>query len=137
MLYSPAFLLAVGVGGAVGSVCRLLLGGWISRFAQTSWPNLVLPVGTMTVNLIGSFLIGVVFAWLDQSVREPGIRDAVHGFVLVGVLGGFTTFSTFSLETVHLLGLGLWGKALLNIIASVVSCVFAAFAGLSLLRWLG
>ena len=133
---SLGVIMVVGAGGAVGAVGRLLMGAWVTRGAQSLWPDLGFPVGTLVVNVIGSFLIGVVFAWLDQGLRDPGMREIVHGFILVGVLGGFTTFSTFSLETVQLLGIGLWGKAMLNIIASVVTCVVAAMAGLSLARWL-
>lgn len=133
---SPMILLAVGAGGAVGSVCRLLAGGWAARIAHGWWPALQFPLGTLVVNVAGSFLIGIVFTWLEQSARTPGAREVIHGFVLVGLLGGFTTFSSFSLETVQLLGFGLWGRALLNIILSVVSCIVAASAGMALMRWL-
>lgn len=129
-------ILFVGVGGAIGAVGRLLIGSWVTRGAQALWPDLGFPLGTLVVNVIGSFLIGVVFAWLDQGLRDAGMKDMIHAFILVGVLGGFTTFSTFSLETVQLMGFGLWGKAMLNIIASVMTCVVAAMAGLSLARWL-
>ena len=137
MVASPIMILAIGAGGAIGAVARFLVGGWVMRSTQSWWPNLGFPLGTLVVNVVGSFLIGVLFAWLDQGVRDPGMRELVHGLVLVGILGGFTTFSTFSLETVQLLGSGLWGKAMLNIIASVVACVVAAMAGLALIRSLG
>ena len=129
-------LLAIALGGAIGSVLRSLTGGWVARRMMAGHPEMAFPAATMLVNVAGSFLIGLLFAWIDHYVRDPALRDGLRAFLIVGVLGGFTTFSTFSLETVHLIEYGLWGKALLNIIASAVLCVAAAFAGLAFMRWL-
>lgn len=131
-----AALVAVAAGGAIGSVLRFLTGGWVARRMMAGHPEMALPVATMLVNVAGSFLIGLLIAWMEHFVRDPALRDGLRAFLIVGVLGGFTTFSTFSLETVQLIEYGLWGKALLNIIASATLCVAAAFAGLALMRWL-
>lgn len=135
-LPTTAALAAVALGGAIGSVLRFLAGGWVAGRMLAGHPQTAFPVATLLVNVAGSFLIGIVFAWLDQVVRDPVLRDGLRAFLVVGVLGGFTTFSTFSLETIHLFESGLWDRALLNIIASVALCIAAAFAGLALVRWL-
>lgn len=135
-LPTTAALVAVALGGAIGSVLRFLAGGWVAGRMLAGNPQTAFPVATLLVNVAGSFLIGIVFAWLDQVVRDPALRDGLRAFLVVGVLGGFTTFSTFSLETIHLIETGLWDRALLNIIASVVLCIAAAFVGLALVRWL-
>lgn len=135
-LPTTAALVAVALGGAIGSMLRFLAGGWVAGRMLGGNPQTAFPVATLLVNVAGSFLIGVVFAWLDQVVRDPALRDGLRAFLVVGVLGGFTTFSTFSLETIHLIETGLWDRALLNIIASVALCIAAAYAGLALVRWL-
>ena len=89
------------------------------------------PFGTLSVNALGSLLIGFAYALL---LERPLGGELLRLFLIVGLLGGFTTFSAFSLETLDLLQGGLWGRALLNIIASVSLCVFAAFAGMGLAR---
>ncbi len=131
---SPGVLLAIAAGGALGSVFRYQVGGWATRQVDAWLPGHGFPVGTLAVNVVGSFCIGIAFAWLEQGNRDPVLREALMGFLVVGMLGGFTTFSAFSLETVHLIGSGFWGRVMLNIIVSVVVCIGAAFAGLSLAR---
>ncbi len=129
-------LAGVAIGGAVGSVLRFVVGMWVTERFNSELLGTEFPIGTLTVNIIGSFLIGVISAWLGQAIRDPVLGETLRLFVLVGVLGGFTTFSTFSLETLHLIEYGLWGRAILNIVASVVLCLTAAFVGLFLVRWL-
>ena len=89
-------LVAVAAGGAIGSVLRFLTGGWVARRMMAGHPEMALPVATMLVNVAGSFLIGLLIAWMEQFVRDPALRDGLRAFLIVGVLGGFTTFSTFS-----------------------------------------
>lgn len=88
----------------------------------------MLPVGTISVNVLGSFLIGLAFALLKSRVGNP---EVISAFVIVGLLGGFTTFSAFSLETLGLIEAGFWYKALVNVALSVLCCVGAAFLGVS------
>ena len=118
--------LAVALGGAIGSMGRY----WLT-VSMVRYPPHWLPVGTISVNVIGSFIIGVVWTYLQQRNESEFIRL----FVAVGVLGGFTTFSTFSLETVYFLSEGDIGRALLNIAMNVVICLLAAAAGIGLGRW--
>lgn len=89
-------IIAVGVGGFVGSVFRFLLAGAVHRISGNPW----FPYGTLCVNVIGCLLIGLVGGWADhREVFSPAARL----FLMVGFLGGFTTFSTFGYETLNLL----------------------------------
>jgi CrcB protein len=118
-------LALIAAGGAVGSVARYLLGGFVQRTAHLGFP-----VGTLVVNVLGSLAIGMIYAALPHDRRE-GIVSAT---LMVGFCGGFTTFSTFSLETVGLIVGGEWVKATSYIALSVASCVAATALGLRLLR---
>ncbi|MEC9340925.1 MAG: fluoride efflux transporter CrcB [Pseudomonadota bacterium] len=123
-------LCAVAAGGAVGSVARFLVAGSAARLFGTGFP-----AGTLLVNLGGSFLIGLLFPLL---VLRPGGQGLWHLALMAGVLGGFTTFSAFSLETLVLLQQGRAGAALLNVAANVLPGLGAAWAGYSLARlWVG
>jgi len=117
--------LAVALGGAIGSMGRYWL--TVSLLRVPHW----LPLGTVSVNVIGSFIIGLVWAYLQQRSESEFIRL----FVAVGILGGFTTFSTFSLETVFFLSEGEFWRALVNIGINLLSCLLATVAGLGLGRW--
>lgn len=114
--------LAVALGGAIGSIIRygvsLCYNGTHSVFA--------LP--TFSVNLIGSFVIGLLYAYCSSY----SVPSAVKLFMFVGVLGGFTTFSSFSLETVNMLRSGYIGASLLYSLGSLVLGVLAAFGGVYL-----
>lgn len=117
-------LLAIAAGGALGAVARYgvswLLHAWLGRG---------FPWGTLGVNVLGSFLMGWLSFWLLAREAAPEWR----GLVLIGALGAFTTFSTFSVENLHLLEQGHFARAGLNMLASVLLCLGAAWAGL----WLG
>lgn len=119
--------LAIALGGALGSVLRFWLSVSIQQRLQSGFP-----IGTLSVNILGSLLIG--FCLVISQQRFAG-NEIFRTFAIVGILGGFTTFSTFSLETVQLVQSGFWFKALLNIISSVLVCVVAAFTGLQLGRF--
>lgn len=119
--------LAVAAGGAIGSLGRY----WLT-ISLVRYPPHWLPLGTVTVNVLGSFMIGLVWAYLQQRSESELLRL----FVAVGMLGGFTTFSTFSLETVYFLSEGEWPRAVVNILMNVVTCLLATTGGLGLGRWL-
>ena len=119
--------LAVALGGALGSMGRY----WLT-VSLVRYPPHWLPLGTVSVNVIGSLIIGLLWAYLQQRNESEFIRL----FVAVGILGGFTTFSTFSLETIYFISENEWWRALVNIIMNVVSCLLAAAAGLAIGRWL-
>lgn len=117
--------LAIALGGALGATSRF----WVShQVYQMFGRNFAW--GTLSVNVIGSFIMGLVAILL---VNKFAVSNEVRAFVMVGFLGAFTTFSTFSFETMQYLETGELTKALLNIAVSVVTCLIAVAAGL----WLG
>ncbi len=114
-------LLMVGAGGALGAIGRYLLSTWVYSLAGRAFPW-----GTLAVNLLGSLLIGFLSVWLLERVT---LSAEMRALLMVGFLGAFTTFSTFSLETLVLLEEGAVVKAGINITASVLTCIFAAWMG--------
>ncbi len=127
-------LIAIAIGGAIGSILRYLIAASVNERLQGESALPMFPFGTLLVNTIGCFLIGLIFVLLQQRVSVHGGYELLRGFIIIGVLGGFTTFSTFSLETLQLMQFGLWGKTLLNIIVSVCVCILAAMAGMGIGR---
>lgn len=111
----------IAVGSALGGVLRYLLGGAIQRAAGPGFP-----VGTMIVNISGSFLLGFL---LRYATQPPSLTPELRAFLTVGLCGGYTTFSTFSAETVGLMQDGQWGKALTYALGSLVLALAATAAG--------
>ena len=119
-------LLLVAAGGAVGAVLRFSLGS-----AVQNWSARGFPYGTLTVNVLGSLLIGVFYVWL---IERAALADEWRLALIVGLLGSFTTFSSFSLETLQLIEKGATGPALMNVLFSVCLCLGACWVGLLLAR---
>jgi fluoride exporter len=115
--------LLIGLGGALGSVARFVAGEWVQRIATPGFPW-----GTLVVNITGSFVIGFFATLTDPAGRLPASPEARH-FFMTGVLGGFTTFSSFSWQTLGLVHGGEWGKASANVAGSVVLCLAAVWLG--------
>jgi CrcB protein len=110
-------------GGALGSGARYWLNGWIShRWGET------FPVGTLVVNVLGCLVIGF-FATLTAPEGRYFASATARQFVMTGILGGFTTFSSFSLQTLNLARDGAWWPALANCVLSVVLCLVGAWLG--------
>jgi CrcB protein len=120
----------VALGGALGSVARYAFSGVAVR-----WLGAGFPYGTLFVNVTGSFTIGLLAA-LVASDGRPLLGADARAFLLVGVLGGFTTFSSFSLETLNLARSGALGPAILNVAASVVLCLAGVSLGFASAAWL-
>ena len=119
-------LFAIAVGGAVGAIMRFAMSNGVYKLFGRDFPY-----GTLAVNVLGSLLIGVLFILL---IEKLAVAAEWRAGLLVGLLGAFTTFSTFSLETINLLENGQMGAALLYIVFSVLVCIFAAWMGISLTR---
>lgn len=115
-------LLAIGVGGALGSMARF----WVSN-QMYHWLGRDFAWGTLVVNVVGSFVIGLLMILMIDKFQAS---IEMRSFMIVGFLGAFTTFSTFSFETYLYLQSGEINKALFNIGASVIVCIFAVWLGI-------
>ena len=112
----------IAAGSAIGGVSRYLLGGLVQRLLDTTFP-----AGTLLITL----LLGAILRYgVETSTLTPELR----GFLTIGLCGGYTTFSTFSYETVALLEDGEWGRAALYVGLSVGLSIFATFLGFALAR---
>ncbi len=118
----------IAAGGAIGAVLRFLVSNGIHSFMSRDFPY-----GTLTVNVIGSFIMGLSYVMLIERLN---LSPEWRAFIVVGLLGAFTTFSTFSIETLLLIQSSELSKALLNVILSVVLCVMGSWIGLILGRQL-
>ncbi len=119
---SFGLFLVVMVGGALGSLARYLIALWAAPMSQS------LPFGTIGINILGSFIIGF-FGTLTLAHGRFPVAENIRIFVMVGFCGGFTTFSSFSLQTLDLMRKGAMVNALVNVVASVVLCITAVAAG--------
>ena len=115
----------VGLGGAMGSIARFWLNGVVSRFLGETFP-----LGTLVVNVTGSFVIGIIAALVAPEGRlDSPSRTFATQFLMIGICGGYTTFSSFSLQTLNLLRDREWFYAGGNVILSVVLCLVAVWLG--------
>jgi len=111
----------IGLGGAVGSMARYHLDGWCQQRFGTAFPY-----GTLAVNVIGSFLLVLL---MHVGLRTDLVPPTVRIALATGVLGGFTTYSTFNYETFWYFQNGAWGIGAANMLAAVLGCLIAAFLG--------
>lgn len=110
----------IALGGGIGTLLRYLVGGLDYRFSSG-----IFPISTLVVNVTGSFVIGFLWGMVDRFAISPNIRL----FIFIGILGGYTTFSTFSLESFNLLRDGEYKIALANIVLSNVLAIGFVFLG--------
>lgn len=120
-------LLLIAAGGAIGAVGRHLTGQAFLRAVGPHWPY-----GTFAVNVIGGLLMGGLIGWLAQAGRADA--NELRAFFAVGILGGFTTFSAFSLDVVVMIERRAYGDAIGYVLASVILSILALFAGLMIAR---
>lgn len=114
-------ILAIGVGGALGALARYALGGAVHRVLPGFFPY-----GTFVVNLLGCLLFGLVIGLAESRFV---VGPATRAFLLVGVLGGFTTFSSYTFESFELLRSGQFGAASANVVGQVALGLLALWAG--------
>ena len=118
--------LAIAVGGALGSMARYATGVYVGRWLGTTFPW-----GTLLINIFGSFLIGV---FAESFALRWDTSQTTRAFLIVGICGGYTTFSTFSLDIVTLINRGEILAACAYIVASVALGILALYAGLHAMR---
>ncbi|MEY8507173.1 fluoride efflux transporter CrcB [Lachnospiraceae bacterium 42-17] len=117
--------IVVGAGGFIGAVCRYLIG--LIPLKESC----AFPVKTFVINMVGSFLIGIIAA---LAMRTDSLNPRMVLFLKVGICGGFTTFSSFALETGDLMQDGKWKLAVLYAVLSVAAGVIAVFAGQGIIK---
>ena len=125
-IFSPSVLLAIGFGGGLGSILRYLVSIYVARGMGTSFPW-----GTLLINVTGSFLIGILAALFALRWNPD---HAVRAFLIIGICGGYTTFSTFSLDAVTLIERGDTTSAFLYMASSVVCSLGGLFLATRLMR---
>lgn len=111
-------LFLIGLGGGIGSILRFIISVGIHN-----WFDKVFFWGTISVNIIGSFIIGIAWAFFEQNIEQENLRF----FIMIGLLGGFTTFSSFSLESITLLKSGDMKMAISYILISNIGGISTAF----------
>jgi len=114
-------------GGAIGTLGRYALAGWTHRIYAGTFP-----MGTLMVNLLGSFLIGFLWGLAESREIAPNYRS----FAFIGILGGFTTFSTFALETMNLIRDQQWIPAMTNVLVTNIGGLVLVFLGFITSKWL-
>jgi len=123
---SPTLLISIALGGAIGAIGRYLV-----MSGAGHWLGHGFPAGTLIVNIIGSFFLGSLIEVM-ALVWSPG--EEMRAFIVIGVLGSFTTFSAFSMDTIHLIDRGNYLVAGGYVAGSVVASVVAFMAGMAVFR---
>ena len=120
-------LVVIGLGGFLGAIARYLVDGIVSERTAAS----AFPLGTLVVNLSGAFALGLL---ATLAIERSALPAEIRGPVMIGFLGAYTTFSTFTLESLRLLETGNWGLAAGNLVGSVAFGLVAVAAGVMLGR---
>jgi len=120
-----SIIFAVGIGGFFGAIARFTLSSWVQKSSAS-----LFPFGTLSVNILGSFIIGFLFLYF-QHINLSLNQKAMF---VTGLLGALTTFSTFSWETLFLMQDNLWSKALLNIGLNLFLSIGATFLGITIFK---
>ncbi len=126
MLRDLTNTICIGAGGALGTVLRFWISGVVAQAFGERFPT-----GTLLINITGSFIIGVFAAMTGPGGRFM-VRPLGRQFFMIGICGGYTTFSSFSLQTLNLAREGQWAFAALNVILSLVLCLAGVWLGFML-----
>jgi len=118
---SMGLFISVGIGGFIGAILRFTLSGWVQKATVSTFP-----FGTLSVNILGSFIIGFLFFYFQHINLSPTQK----ALFITGLLGALTTFSTFSLDTVLLMQNELYTKAISNVILNMVFSIGGTFLGM-------
>ena len=116
-------VILISLGGAIGTALRYLVSGIAAR-----WLGADFPYGTLIVNVVGSFLIGLIQQVGTATLLIP---ETTRLFLTVGIMGGLTTYSSFSYETIRLAQLGAWGQAWINVLVTTALCLSVCFLGIA------
>lgn len=119
-------IVLIGIGGFFGAIARYAIDGWVSDATGGAFPW-----GTLVINATGSFALGLLFA---LAVERAALPADLRGPVGIGFIGAYTTFSTFTLESLRLMQDGAWTLAAANVVGSVVLGLAAVFAGVTVGR---
>ena len=122
------YILAVAVGGALGAVLR-----YVVVIGMSNISFIGMPTGVLSCNILGSFLLGILISW---SMKDPLISENLRIFLQVGILGAFTTFSTFALEVFNMTEKGDYTIAMIYVVLSVILSIGGLFLGISFYRLL-
>ena len=122
------YILAVAVGGALGAVLR-----YVVVIGMSNISFIGMPTGVLSCNILGSFLLGILISW---SMKDPLISENLRVFLQVGILGAFTTFSTFALEVFNMTEKGDYTVAMIYVVLSVILSIGGLFLGISFYRLL-
>ena len=122
---SLGLLFSVGIGGFIGAILRFSLSSWVQKATAS-----IFPFGTLSVNVLGSFLIGFLFLYFQQVNLSPYHKS----LLITGLLGALTTFSTFSLDTVLLMQQELYVKAFSNVALNVLFSIGATLLGIMVFK---
>ena len=118
---SIALFISIGIGGFIGAILRFTLSGWVQKATTSTFP-----LGTLSVNILGSFIIGFLFLYFQHVNLSPTQK----ALFITGLLGALTTFSTFSLDTVLLMQEEFYVKAFSNVLFNVVFSVGGTLLGM-------
>jgi len=121
-------LLWVALGGALGACGRFMVSAWMNNRIDSSFPW-----GTFTVNVLGSTLFGILFVVIFSLTN---LKEPLRLMILVGFMGAFTTFSTFSFESIRLVEEGQWLMAGTNVVGNALCCLLGVWAGMGVTRML-
>ena len=124
-----ASIIAVALGGAIGAVLRYIVVKFFINFSL-----IVMPLGVLSCNVVGSFLLGILITW---SLKDPTISDNLKIFLQAGVLGAFTTFSAFALEVFYITEKGQYLIAVIYVLISVLLSIGGFFMGFNFYRLIG